>query len=215
MLASSHWLPFRFFSCWIFQVVGESGLFTPDDIAYVQEAGVKAVSSQIENLTWLDEFVMQRDSPLQKRAEWERTTIKRSKISIRFLRLITNASIFSGYLYLHSYTDSTSNSSRHTLTNSQLTLLPLLTSILFLYYNFNPKRPSILSSIPFILLIITRVLIIVASRSTGSLIWNQNAFHCPFMLFGDNEWIWTDSIIYPNLNCRNFDTILHERNSEL
>ena len=31
------------------QVVGESGLFTPDDIAYVQEAGVKAVSLQIEN----------------------------------------------------------------------------------------------------------------------------------------------------------------------
>lgn len=26
------------------QVVGESGLFTPADIAYVQEAGVKAVS---------------------------------------------------------------------------------------------------------------------------------------------------------------------------
>ena len=26
------------------QVVGESGLFTPDDVAYVQEAGVKAVS---------------------------------------------------------------------------------------------------------------------------------------------------------------------------
>lgn len=29
---------------WSLQVVGESGLFTPDDIAYVQEAGVKAVS---------------------------------------------------------------------------------------------------------------------------------------------------------------------------
>lgn len=29
-----------------FQVVGESGLFTPADIAYVQEAGVKAVSSK-------------------------------------------------------------------------------------------------------------------------------------------------------------------------
>lgn len=29
----------------IVQIVGESGLFTPDDIAYVQEAGVKAVSS--------------------------------------------------------------------------------------------------------------------------------------------------------------------------
>jgi indole-3-glycerol phosphate synthase len=28
-------------------MVGESGLFTPEDIAYVQEAGVKAVS--IEN----------------------------------------------------------------------------------------------------------------------------------------------------------------------
>lgn len=28
----------------ILQVVGESGLFTPADIAYVQEAGVKAVS---------------------------------------------------------------------------------------------------------------------------------------------------------------------------
>lgn len=27
------------------KVVGESGLFTPDDIAYVQEAGVKAVST--------------------------------------------------------------------------------------------------------------------------------------------------------------------------
>ena len=26
------------------QVVGESGLFTPDDIAYVQESGVRAVS---------------------------------------------------------------------------------------------------------------------------------------------------------------------------
>ena len=26
------------------RVVGESGLFTPDDVAYVQEAGVKAVS---------------------------------------------------------------------------------------------------------------------------------------------------------------------------
>lgn len=31
----------------LFQVVGESGLFTPDDIAYVQEAGVKAVRSTI------------------------------------------------------------------------------------------------------------------------------------------------------------------------
>lgn len=31
-------------SVWIFfQVVGESGLFTPDDVAYVQEAGVRAV----------------------------------------------------------------------------------------------------------------------------------------------------------------------------
>lgn len=29
---------------WV-KVVGESGLFTPDDIAYVQAAGVKAVSS--------------------------------------------------------------------------------------------------------------------------------------------------------------------------
>ena len=29
----------------IVQIVGESGLFTPDDIAYVQEAGVKAVST--------------------------------------------------------------------------------------------------------------------------------------------------------------------------
>lgn len=28
----------------ILQVVGESGLFTPDDIAFVQEAGVRAVS---------------------------------------------------------------------------------------------------------------------------------------------------------------------------
>jgi len=28
---------------WV-KVVGESGLFTPDDIAYVQAAGVKAVS---------------------------------------------------------------------------------------------------------------------------------------------------------------------------
>ena len=28
-----------------FQVVGESGLFTPDDVAYVQNAGVSAVSS--------------------------------------------------------------------------------------------------------------------------------------------------------------------------
>lgn len=27
------------------KVVGESGLFTPDDIAYVQAAGVKAVNS--------------------------------------------------------------------------------------------------------------------------------------------------------------------------
>lgn len=26
-------------------MVGESGIFTPDDIAYVQEAGVKAVST--------------------------------------------------------------------------------------------------------------------------------------------------------------------------
>lgn len=31
----------------IVQIVGESGLFTPDDIAYVQEAGVKAVSSYL------------------------------------------------------------------------------------------------------------------------------------------------------------------------
>lgn len=31
----------------LFQVVGESGLFTPDDIAYVQEAGVKAVRFSI------------------------------------------------------------------------------------------------------------------------------------------------------------------------
>lgn len=30
--------------CGGFKVVGESGLFTPDDIAYVQAAGVKAVS---------------------------------------------------------------------------------------------------------------------------------------------------------------------------
>ena len=29
---------------WLVQIVGESGLFTPDDIAYVQEAGVRAVS---------------------------------------------------------------------------------------------------------------------------------------------------------------------------
>ena len=36
-----------FFHFYPFQVVGESGLFTPDDIAYVQEAGVKAVRSQI------------------------------------------------------------------------------------------------------------------------------------------------------------------------
>ena len=34
-------LPLRYF-----QVVGESGLFTPDDVAYVQEAGVKAVRLQ-------------------------------------------------------------------------------------------------------------------------------------------------------------------------
>jgi hypothetical protein len=27
-----------------FQAVGESGLFTPDDVAYVQNAGVSAVS---------------------------------------------------------------------------------------------------------------------------------------------------------------------------
>lgn len=31
----------------VFKVVGESGLFTPDDIAYVQAAGVKAVSFHI------------------------------------------------------------------------------------------------------------------------------------------------------------------------
>lgn len=30
----------------VFQVVGESGLFTPEDISYVQDAGVKAVSWQ-------------------------------------------------------------------------------------------------------------------------------------------------------------------------
>jgi indole-3-glycerol phosphate synthase len=30
-----------------FQVVGESGLFNPDDVAYVQNAGVSAVSFQI------------------------------------------------------------------------------------------------------------------------------------------------------------------------
>jgi hypothetical protein len=30
-----------------FQVVGESGLFNPDDVAYVQNAGVSAVSHQI------------------------------------------------------------------------------------------------------------------------------------------------------------------------
>jgi hypothetical protein len=29
------------------QVVGESGLFTPDDVAYVQNAGVSAVSYPI------------------------------------------------------------------------------------------------------------------------------------------------------------------------
>lgn len=29
---------------WFVQMVGESGLFTPEDIAYVQEAGVRAVS---------------------------------------------------------------------------------------------------------------------------------------------------------------------------
>lgn len=34
-------------------MVGESGLFTPADIAYVQEAGVKAVSStNVSHLTW-------------------------------------------------------------------------------------------------------------------------------------------------------------------
>jgi len=33
------------FSLCTFQVVGESGLFTPDDVAYVQNAGVSAVSS--------------------------------------------------------------------------------------------------------------------------------------------------------------------------
>jgi indole-3-glycerol phosphate synthase len=35
-----------FFS--MFQVVGESGLFTPDDISFVQNAGVKAVSHETE-----------------------------------------------------------------------------------------------------------------------------------------------------------------------
>jgi hypothetical protein len=30
----------------VFQVVGESGLFTPDHISFVQNAGVKAVSHQ-------------------------------------------------------------------------------------------------------------------------------------------------------------------------
>lgn len=38
-------LNFSFPFLWTLQIVGESGLFTPDDIAYVQEAGVKAVSS--------------------------------------------------------------------------------------------------------------------------------------------------------------------------
>lgn len=33
----------------LFQVVGESGLFTPEDISYVQNAGVKAVSPIIGN----------------------------------------------------------------------------------------------------------------------------------------------------------------------
>ena len=33
------------FPLYTFQVVGESGLFTPDDVAYVQNAGVSAVSS--------------------------------------------------------------------------------------------------------------------------------------------------------------------------
>jgi hypothetical protein len=33
-----------FFYYAFFQAVGESGLFTPDDVAYVQNAGVSAVS---------------------------------------------------------------------------------------------------------------------------------------------------------------------------
>lgn len=38
----------------LFQVVGESGLFTPDDVAYVQNAGVSAVSLLITRfqLSW-------------------------------------------------------------------------------------------------------------------------------------------------------------------
>jgi hypothetical protein len=37
-----------------FQVVGESGLFNPDDVAYVQNAGVSAVSSS--DCSWIDKI---------------------------------------------------------------------------------------------------------------------------------------------------------------
>lgn len=44
---------FDFFFFVNLQVVGESGLFTPSDVAYVQEAGVKAVSRSLTPLILL------------------------------------------------------------------------------------------------------------------------------------------------------------------
>lgn len=48
---------FGFLSFGLFQVVGESGLFTPDHIAYVQAAGVKAVSFSHTCLTTKSKFL--------------------------------------------------------------------------------------------------------------------------------------------------------------